>query len=301
MEDEQHHTRLFPSSLESGLHGMMNDDDDHELLWSNLRLDDLEVAYKLPAFPSSFPTVSSFILSELKVQAEIIRDDLNNKVCQLPNKPKPDDKHLTFPLPHLMCGEKILSIDFSQVHKVPSRGQFTKNVVLFQRLVESNGEKEHMEDLTLAFCNRLQKKDGVSFSLGADAAALSKLRLGETVYVRILKNFDLLRTQCRELICLYKAQNKLNASSVAKQLLEGRIDPMDMQTQERIDQLIQSELQANSAMYGVDLQKFNLQQQRGLALESLTKKGIVLLQGPAGTGEFAAFVFVATKFSLHFY
>jgi hypothetical protein len=73
---------------------------------------------------------------ELKIQAEILREELKRKICGLFNMRKADAKHLSFPMPRL-CNtfvDKAGDRFALYTHKVPPNGKFTNYPVLFQKL-----------------------------------------------------------------------------------------------------------------------------------------------------------------------
>lgn len=164
-------------------------------------------------------------------------------------------------------------------------------MVVLQRL---NDDGITMDHVTLAYCKQLRKQDGAVFLLGANGASLSNVEPGTTIHVRVLRNFNMLKTHLRAISALHRSEDNLNRSFISEQLLQGRIDPKDMQTLDKLDQWIKCQLpkatekdhpSTPSKQSIINLQDFNKQQQRALALEALCSEGVVLVQGPPGTGK----------------
>jgi len=280
----------FDRALKRLLDGEGKKDQGDELLnlvWSELTLETLAQPFELSTFPSSFESIAQFVTTEIQSQVEMIRNDLSDKVNRLYRKPKDDEKHLRFPKPYLRSPAKgeDMSVDFSLIHKVPDRGQFTNYVVVFQQLLPNDDhEIQSMRNLTLAFCSQLRKNGGAIFRLGSDAAILNDLRGHGDIYARVLLNFSMQKTHLRAISALYQSESELKGSAVANQVLRGHIKTTDMLTLNALDQWIGNKPDKESS---VDIAKFNKQQQRALALEALTNEGLVLIQGPPGTGEHA--------------
>ena len=255
-----------------------------EFVLSEFRLDSLDVPFQLPENDGSFESISAYVDQELKVQSEIMREELCRRVHgvtrPLNTERSPPEKHLSFPMPRGISDWTELVVGWPFVSREPVKGKFTNYFFLVQT---KQSESEMMQNQTLAFCTYCRKVDGVGFRLGSDAAAnLSRLGAGEMIYCRPLGSpYTFLKTHIQALVELRSKANVLEKSFVTRQLLEGRFRP------EHIHRL--SELDAyctnSESQSPVELEAFNKQQQRALALESLTEEGAVLIQGPPGTGK----------------
>ena len=174
-----------------------------------------------------------FVTLELQTQVETIRDDVNTKVKRLDRVVQKDEKFLRFPLPRQISYRTgvEMPMDFRTIYKQPSCGQFTNYVVLFQQNVtETNSHGvpcTYMRNLMLAYCSYLQHS-GASFVLGADAEALNYV-MPEQVYVRVLQNFNMIKTHLNAMACLHQS-GLLNQSFVTRQLLNGKINADDTKT-----------------------------------------------------------------------
>ena len=254
-----------------------------QVVWSELQLNKIHQPFQLPVATGSYNNLSHFVETEIMLQTEIMRSNINDKICMVGRMPKgatehkKAEKHLKFVLPSNVTGG-VLSLAMDCIHKEPSRGMFTNYVFVFQRVV-GGGE---MQNICLAYCKQLQKKNGAIFALGKDASRLHNMTAGTIIYARPLVNCNMWKTHLRAIAALKEAETRLNNSYVTKQLLGGRIDTQDMKTMEDIDVWIQSKSGGDSS---VSLQTFNKQQQRSLALDALTTRGFVLIQGPPGTGK----------------
>ena len=70
----------------------------------------------------------------------------------------------------------------------------------------------------------------------------------------------------------------LRDSLVTRQMLQGHIDHHDIKTVDELDSWINSKTSGGAGSM-VNLEDFNEQQQRALALDALTSRGLVLVQG----------------------
>jgi hypothetical protein len=77
---------------------------------------------------------------------------------------------------------------------------------------------------------------------------------------------------------LYNAKGALKDSFVTKQLFEGHVKPEDIKTSGSLDPWINSRLAPMSK-----LSTLNLDNLTAVALEDLTTKATVLIEGPPGT------------------
>lgn len=170
-----------------------------EFFLSETSLHTLDTPFELPPNDGSFSSISTFVDQELKLQSEIVREELSRKVHRVARLPDTErrEKHLSFSLPH-HYGE--ITVATHAVNCFPPRSKFTNYFVVLQ-----TEERGLMQNRTLACCTQYRKKDGVKFRLGRDAASnLSKLRSGELIYVRPLMNYSMLKIHIQALVELRK-------------------------------------------------------------------------------------------------
>ncbi|KAL7526857.1 hypothetical protein ACHAXR_004188, partial [Thalassiosira sp. AJA248-18] len=220
------------------------------------------------------------------LQMEIMRSNIDRKICMVRWLPKEAtehrkaEKHLQIRLPCNVSG-RTLSLQLSYIRKEPARGMFTNYIFVFQRV----GSDNNMENICLAYCKQMQKKNGAIFVLGRDFNdKLSDLKAGTTIYARQLVNCSMWKTHMHAIISLKQAEECLRTSHVMRQLLRGRIDHQDIKKIKDLDTWVSSK-PTDTGGGAVDLKGFNKQQQRALALDALTSTGLVLIQGPPGTGK----------------
>ena len=141
--DDDHETQPFPHEIADTVRRSSLDEDELvQVVWSELELENLGRPFSLPLAPddSGYASFGAFVEIEMKLQAEIMREDLNKKVERnsFPPKEATEDgrkaeKHLRFPLPnHLDSTSQTLSFDLNSVHREPSRGMFTNYVMVLQ-------------------------------------------------------------------------------------------------------------------------------------------------------------------------
>ena len=279
-EGENGGRQSFPSAITA----VIKSRDTEQLsqaIWSELQLNQVDKEFDLPSATGSYDSLSHFIETELMIQAEILRSNIDHKMCMVGGPPKEAtsmkkaEKHLRITLPNNVSGRTI-SLPLSYIEKEPSRGQFTNYVYLLQKR-SGNG----MDNICLAYCSQMQNRNGAIFALGRDAVSkLSTLVGGTVVFARPLQNFSMWKTHLHATVALQEVESLFNNSFVMSQVLSGCIDSKDRKSIEDLERWINSK-SSNSA---INLEAFNPQQQRALALDDLTPKGLVLIQGPPGTG-----------------
>ena len=275
---EEPRTQPFPATISAKVE-TLDEEEDCDVIWSELELKKLGRPFSLPSVgDGSFQSIKKFVETEIKLQVEIMRDDIHKKVSRVGNLPKEaTDQHLRFRLPSRISRE--ISLPMTTIHKEPSRVFFTNSVLVFQ--IKAPGNNNSMKDMCLAFCKYMRKNDGALFVLGKDRVDLSHLPAGSMIYARPLRNFNMLKTHIRAIAVLKKSEAKLNESFVTRKLLQARRSAQDIRSQSDLDSWIHSKRPENE--FVLDLSKFNEQQQRALVLEKLTSKGVVFIQGPPGT------------------
>jgi hypothetical protein len=90
---------------------------------------------------------------------------------------------------------------------------------------------------------------------------LANLPREETIYVRLLFNFTMVKTNVQAIAALHETKQGLAQSFVTTQMLEGKVNPRDMQRLEKLNEWIRSDNSASSS----DLSGFNNMQQRALS------------------------------------
>jgi len=259
-----------------------------KVVWSELELKRIRRPFDLPRATSSYDTLSHFIETEVRLQMEIMRSNIHHKVCMVGRLPRDAtenrkaEKHLRIILPKKVTA-RTLSLNLDKITREPLRGMFTNYVFLFQTRIAGGGDS--IENLCLAFCTQMQKKNGANFDLGKDADKLYNLPAGTVIYARPLMNRSMWKAHIRAIAALKEVEASLQDSHVASQLLRGCIDAQNVKKIDDVDTWIKSELQEAGSRQNMNLQEFNQQQQRALALDALTSRGLVIIQGPPGTGK----------------
>lgn len=253
------------------------------VVWSELQLDKIQQPFQLPQATGSYSSVSHFVETEIMLQTEIMRSNLDHRLHLVRGTPKDAtahrnaEKHLRITLSSNVRGRR-LEIDMCSIQKEPARGVFTNYVFVFQK---RSSHSDEMVNICLAYCTQL-RKSGAVFELGRDAEERSSdLRAGNVIYARPLQNCNMWKTHIGAIVAMKEAEAGLRGSFVCGQLMNGRIDRGDIKSTEELDAWIDSKYAGHS----VSLELLNVQQQRALALEALTSRGLVLVQGPPGTGE----------------
>lgn len=252
----------------------------------NFSIEMLGTPFQLPRFSKTLENIAAFVDLDTRVQLELLREDLNHKACRVLSTPKdaegelPADKHCRFPMPALDHQTLQLTLPSTQnVHKVPARGQWANYFVVLQT---QNPATRTMKHLALVLCSQF-RKTGVIFRIcQSDMARLSQVPTGTDIYGRPLVNCNFQKIHFRAIQELGDSAHLFEESPVTKQILKGHLDT-DIKTVKQLDEWVQGTSAGNGCAVSID--DFNKQQKRALALNALTKEGIVLIQGPPGTGK----------------
>lgn len=243
-------------------------------------LDLLAQPFELPKFTPKFENIAAFVNLDSKVQIELLREELHNKVCRVPKLPKEEDenlpaeKHCHFQLPHGHTANELSIPSSQQVQKVPPRSQWANYFVVLQQQLNSH----EMKNVALAYCTQFRRQGVVFRICRGDEVRVAQVAPGTEIYCRPLASCSFRKTHFEAIKYLGESATHLEGSSVTTQILKGKLDE-DVRTVQELDQWIEWNLSNNN------LGRFNKQQQRALALDELTEEGIVLIHGPPGTGK----------------
>lgn len=155
----------------------------------SLNNDSLATPFALPPFSPTFANVAAFADLELKLQFELLREELYHKVCRVGNVPKPADeetnqkaeKHLQFQfLPHCYqpATQRLTLPSTQSVTNTPNRSQWSNYFVVLQTKSIVNGT---MQDIAIAYCQQF-RKNGVIFGWRLPTASIT-LRRGPSCLV----------------------------------------------------------------------------------------------------------------------
>ena len=279
----------FPAALSAAVQNPENAEKLTEVVWSELQVCNIHRPFELPRAKNSYDNLAQFVDTEVKIQTEIMRSNIHNKICMVGGSPKEAtmnqkaEKHLKIILPRSVTG-RILFLDLGYVQKEPTRGFFTNYIFVFQKREQHSGD--FMENICLAYCTQMQKANGAKFILGRDADdRLSEMTAGTTIYARPLVNCNMWKAHICAISALKETEAMLRNSCVVNQLLRGSIGTHDMKNIGDLDTWIRGSKRGKKVGSELDLDVFNEQQQRALALNALTLSGLVAIQGPPGTGE----------------
>jgi hypothetical protein len=280
-DDEDVELQQFPEAITDAVNRHPEAENLTHLVWSQLQLGKLMQPFQLPNATGTYTSLAKFIQTEIYLQMEQLRRNIDDKIRMVGFMPKEGtasqqpEKHLRIRLPgHVTLRGRTLQLDFSYVTKEPPRGQFTNYVYVLQKAGAGGG----MQNICLAYSKQMSKK-GAIFIIGIDANDNSFT--GVTIYARPLVNCNMWKTHIAAVVALQDAEAILRDSYVTKQLLNGKIEDWDIKHVSVLDAWIKTGIKASD---GPDVDKFNMQQQRALALNSLTPRGLVCIQGPPGTG-----------------
>ena len=281
-EDEDAGRQAVPAAIMEAIRNPLTDAETlTQIIWSELQLEHVNRPFELPDATGSYQNLANFIQTEIILQSEIMRTNIDNKIRMVSLAPKEAteyrkaEKHLRISLQRNVTGRN-LSLPFECIDKEPPRGMFTNYVFVLQK--RSMGSDHIMDNICLAYSIQMSKK-GAIFVLGKDAdRRQADLTAGTIIYARPLVNCSMWKTHIRAIVALKEADMALRDSLVTRQMLQGHIDPHDIKTVDELDSWINSKTSGGVGSM-VDLDDFNEQQQRALALDSLTSRGLVLIQG----------------------
>ena len=273
----------FPSAIEEVvLHSEGSDKPDRLLhvTWSQLEVEKMCRPFRLPPSDGIHTDLGSFVLSEMYMQCESMRSNIDDRLRRVSLPPKPGtverkaERHIKFVYYGSSKKKGNLDLDMFSITKEPSNMRLTNFIVVFQT---SRGD--FMDHVCLGYCTKFAKA-GVKFLLGKDQESLSDLASGTTVFCRPLVSCNMWKIQIKAMESLKDKEAELSHSQLLNQVLMGKVESTIPPT--LLDQWIGSK---PDSVGPISLSDFNKQQQRALALEALTDEGIVCLQGPPGTGE----------------